>query len=230
MDDAAVRARVAELVTEIYPSARSEAFRVWQRAPHALELDELESLALSGLASAAARWPAYCEQHGHSPEAFEYFKAYVTRRMRGAILDHLRSQDWVTRSARTKAKALRDAGQDRGLSDAELAKATGMDLGEVRGTLAAVAARPVSFDAEPHDVAGEDDVEGQAVVSQVLAAMTGVISRAGDRVRVIFVLHYFHGMPLADLAPFAGVSVEEAARIHQAVALDVHQAMMKAVA
>jgi hypothetical protein len=37
-------------------------------------------------------------------------------------------------------------------------------------------------------------------------------------------------MPLADLAPFAGVTVEEAARLHQAAALEVHRAMMKAVA
>jgi RNA polymerase sigma factor for flagellar operon FliA len=230
MDEAAVLARVAELTAEIVPSARAEAYRVWQRAPHALEMGELESLALFGLASASARWPVYCEAKGHDPAAFEYFRAYALRRMRGAMLDHLRSQDWVPRSARTRAKALRDAGQDRGLSDAELAAATGMGIEEVRGTLAAVAARPVSMDAEPHDVAGEDDVAGQAVVSQVLAVMSGVIRKLGDHERMILVLRYYQGMTLADLAPYVGVTPDEASRLHQAAILEIHAEMLAVVA
>jgi RNA polymerase sigma factor for flagellar operon FliA len=230
MDEAAVRLRVAELTAEIVPSARAEAYRVWQRAPHALEMDELEAIALSGLAAAAARWPVYCASRGFSPTAFEFFRAYVTRRMRGAMLDHLRSQDWVTRSARTKVKALRAAGQDRGLSEAELAQVTGMGIGEVRGALAAVAARPVSMDAEPHDVAAEDDVEGQATVSQVLGVMSGVINRLGHHVRVILVLHYYQGMTLADLAPYAGVTPDEASRLHQAAILEIHAEMLAVVA
>jgi RNA polymerase sigma factor for flagellar operon FliA len=230
MDDEQVRARVAELTAEIVPTARAEAYRVWQRAPHALEMDELESLALSGLAAAAARWPVYCRDKGYSPTAWEFFRAYCLRRMRGSMLDYLRAQDWVTRSARTKAKALRDAGQDRGLSDAELAQATGMDISEVRETIAAVAARPVSMDAEPHDVAGEDDVEGQAVVSEVLRALSGVIARFSDPVRVILALRYYHGIAVADLAPYVGVTPEEAARLHQDAILEIHEAMVKAVA
>jgi RNA polymerase sigma factor for flagellar operon FliA len=230
MDDAAVRARVAELTAEIVPSARPEAYRVWQRAPHALEIDELESLALSGLAAAAARWPVYCAQKGHDPARFEYFRAYALRRMRGAMLDHLRAQDWVTRSARTRAKALRDAGQDRGLSDAELARATGMTLAEVRETNAAVAARPVSIDAEPHDVAGEDDVEGQAVVGEVLLALSGTVTRLPERSRVILALRYYHGLPFPEAAALAGVTEDEASRLHREAILEIHGAMMKAVA
>jgi RNA polymerase sigma factor FliA len=225
-----VLARVGELVAEIYPSARSEAFRVWQRAPHALEMDELEALALSGLAAASARWPVYCEKNGHDPARLEYFRAYALRRMRGAMLDWLRAQDWVTRSERTRAKALREAGQDRGMSDAALAEATGMSIAEVRGTNAAVSARPVSFDAEPHDVAGEDDVEGQAVVAELLGALTGVVSRYRDPVRTILVLRYYHGIPLPEIAGYAGVTPDEAVRLCQGAILEIHGAMMKAAA
>ena len=162
--DPEVTARVAELVGEVMPQARAEAYKVWQRAPHALELDELHAIALKGLAEASARWQQYCHEKGHDPRAFEYFPAYCLARMRGAMLDNLRSQDWVTRSDRTRAKLIRDAGQDRGASEAELAAATGLTVAEVRSTLAAVSARPVSIDAEPHDVAAEADVESQAMV------------------------------------------------------------------
>jgi RNA polymerase sigma factor FliA len=229
MDEQAIRARVTELTEQIVPSARTEARHVWQRAPHALELDELESLALSGLASASARWVDYCAEKGHSPEAFEFFRAFVTRRMRGAMLDHLRSLDWVTRSARTKVKALREAGHDRGLTDAELAAATGMDVAEVRGALAAVAARPVSMDAEPHDIAAADDVEGAAVVSQVLTVMTGVITRLGDPYRVIMALKYYQGMTIPEISPYIGVSVDEAVRLHADAILACHAEMMRVI-
>lgn len=489
-DEEAVRARISELTAEIRAQARPEAYKVWQRAPHALELDELEALALSGLAAAGARWPTYCEKNGHDPTAYQFFPAYCVvpdvrvltadlrwqpagslevgqslvgvdeypggpgqyrrfarsevlqmwrrpapclrvvltdgreitcsedhrwliwgrankqpraynwreaktltpgiriaahlmpweeetsfeagwlagiidgegnysgrirnqfsrdtephyygieitqnkgpvldrvlrnldymeipykvkdksrsdactrvhidqlwaalrltgslrlsrldgsrlwegrsmvnrlgmnyvevaavepagvqevvsmettsstylaeglvshnclRRMRGAMLDYLRSQDWVTRSARTKAKALREAGQDRGLSEAELARAAGMTVAEVRDTLAAVAARPVSIDAEPHDVAGADDVEGSAVVSEVLAAVMGVIDRLGETARLVLVLRYYHDMTVQDLAAALGVTEDEAVRLHQRAVLEIHSAMMKAV-
>lgn len=230
MDEAAVRARITELVAGLMPQARAEAYKVWQKAPHALEMDELESLALSGLAAAAARWPVYCAKNSHDPTRFEYFTAYALRRMRGSMLDWLRSQDWVTRSERTRAKELRLAGQDRGLSEAELAAATGMSIAEVRATISAVSARPVSMDAEPHEVSAPDDVEGQAVVSEVLAAMAGVIERLGDPARTILALHFYHGMPVSELVGYVGVTVDEATRLHQEAVLEIHSAMLRAVA
>lgn len=229
MSDPEVRARIAELTAEILPQARAEAYKVWQRAPHVLELDELHSLALSGLASAAARWEVYCQEKGHNPRAYEYFPAYCLRRMRGAMLDWLRSQDWVTRSARTRAKALRDAGQDRGLSDAELAAATGLTEEEVRDTIAAVASRPVSLDAEPYDVASADDVEGAAVVGQVLGAVGAVLAALPPRARVILALRYYHGVPVADAAAVAGVEPEEGARLHAEAILKIHDEMLRAI-
>jgi RNA polymerase sigma factor for flagellar operon FliA len=225
-----IRRRIGELVADIVPLARSEAYRVWQKAPHALEMDELEALALSGLASAAARWMPYCAERGHDPSRFEYFYAFCLRRMRGSMLDYLRSQDWVTRSARTKAKALREAGSDRGLSDAELAAATGMGIDDVRATAAAVSARPVSIDAESYDVAAQDDVEGQAVVGQVLAALSAVVTELPETARVVLVLRYYHSMSVPEAAGYAGVSVDEAARLHQGAILQVHAAMLAVVA
>jgi RNA polymerase sigma factor for flagellar operon FliA len=229
VSDPAVAKRVAELTAEIIPQARAEAYKVWQRAPHALELDELESLALGGLASASARWEKYCDERGHDPTAYEYFPAYCLRRMRGAMMDWLRTQDWVTRSARTRAKALRDAGQDRGLSEDELSAATGLTVTEIRDTLTAVAARPVSLDAEPHDLAGSADVEGSAVVSQVLGAVVAVMARLPRPSREILVLRYYHGQSLDQAASVVGVTAEEGAALYATAVLAVHDEMMKAV-
>jgi RNA polymerase sigma factor FliA len=230
VDEAEVRARIEQLTVEMLPQARAEAYKVWQRAPHALEMDELTSLALSGLAHAAARWPFYCAKNHHDPTRFEFFPAYALRRMRGSMLDWLRSQDWVTRSARTRAKALREAGQDAGLTEAELAAATDMSVAEVRETLAAVAVRPVSIDAEPHDVAGIDDVEGQAVVLAVMEAVAAVLGRQSAPVRALVALRYYHGLSVAEAAVAVGVEEEEAQRLFQAAVVEIHDAMLKVVA
>lgn len=221
-------ARIAELTGEIIPQARAEAFKIWQRAPHALELDELESIALGGLAQAAARWQRYCWEKGHDPTAYEYYPAYSLRRMRGAMLDWLRSQDWVTRSARTRAKVLRDAGQDHGLTEGELSAATGLTVEEIRGTMAAVAGRPVSLDAEPHDLPGPADVEGAAVVSEVLGAAIAVIAQLPRAAREILVLRYYHGQDAAQAARGAGVTAEEGAALYADAVLKIHAEMMRA--
>jgi RNA polymerase sigma factor FliA len=225
-----IQARVDELVAEMMPQARAEAYKVWQRAPHALEMDELESLALSGLAHAAARWETYCAEKGHDPRRFEYFGAYCLQRMRGSMLDYLRSQDWVTRSARTRAKALRAAGQDQGRTETELAEKSGLTVKEVRETIAAVSSRPVSIDAEPYDVAGAADVEGQAVVSEVLAAVARVMATLPATAQVVLALRYYHGLSGAESAQLAGVTVDEAARLHQDAILAIHDAMLRTVA
>jgi RNA polymerase sigma factor for flagellar operon FliA len=229
--DPEVQAEIDRLVADIIAqnTPRAEAWKRFSQAPHALELDELESLALSGLAHAAARWQEYCAQQGHDPHATRYFGAYAMQRMRGAMLDAMRSQDWVTRSARTRAKQLRDAGQDQGRTTAELAAATGMTEAEVRETIALVSRKPVSIDAEPHDVADQVDVEGQAVVSSVLEAAAGTMAGLPAAAQVILALRYYGGVPLPDAAGLAGVKEDEAIRLHNEAVLAVHDAMLKAV-
>jgi len=68
------------------------------------------------------------------------------------------------------------------------------------------------------------------VVSEILAAMSGVIGKLDDRGRVIMALKYFHNMTLPELAPYVGVTPDEAARLHQVVILECHAEMLKVVA
>jgi DNA-directed RNA polymerase specialized sigma24 family protein len=152
------------------------------------------------------------------------------RRIRGAILDAMRANDWVTRSARTRAKALRDAGGDRGMDEAALAAATGLSSVQIRETAAAVAARPFSFDAEPHDVAdSSEDVEGAAVVSSVLASVTAALGAMDQSAARLLVLRYYEGLSVADAAAALGVEPEVARELHEEAVLAVHDAMLRSV-
>lgn len=217
-----------KLVTEIIPQARSEAWRVFQTAPHALELDELISLSYQGLAQAAQRWPDYCARNGYSEGAYQYFAAYALRRIRGSMLDAMRSSDWVTRSVRGRAKQLRDAGQDLGISETELAAKTGMTIQQVRETLAGMARKPVSMDAEPVEVAEDDDVEGQAVVNSITSAATAAIQGLPGEAQMVLALHFYGGIELREIAELLEIRETKVSQQYQDGVAVVHEAMIHA--
>lgn len=242
-DSATLNPEIKRLVTEMLPQARSEAWKLYQGAPHALELDDLISLAYTGLMMAAVRWPEYCAERdfsagcGQDPCADPatckgtlYFAAYSLRRMRGSMLDAMRKGDWVTRSMRTKAKALRDAEDLRpGQSETELSEATGLSARQIRATLAGVAGRPVSFDAEPHDVPDPGDTESQVVVSAVLAKVLQAMDTLDAETQVILALRYHRGLELPDIAAELRTSEQRVTELHLAGVLAVHDTLLRAV-
>lgn len=219
---------IERLVESLLPQARSEAWRCFQSAPQQLELDELVSLANVGLAQAAARWETYCADHGYDPAAVQYFPPYALRRMRGAMLDYMRSVDWVTRSVRGRAKRLRDAGADTGATEAQLAEATGLTTAQIRETAAAVARRPVSMDAEPVDVAEDHDVEGAAAVAAVLDAVVTALAAQPWKVQTVVALRYHQAMDLREIAATLQLTEAEVSEAHAIGILAVHEAMVRA--
>ena len=79
------------------PLVRYIAERLLQTLPKSIELDDLMSWGNFGLMDAI---------RGFEPERNIKFKTYCTTRIRGAILDQLRSQDWVPRLVRLKASKI----------------------------------------------------------------------------------------------------------------------------
>src|SRR5436309_13529826 len=88
-------------LVEIYlPLVKYNAERIWSRLPDGVELDDLISAGIFGLMDAI--------------EAFDLnrgvkFETYCVPRIRGAMLDELRTMDWVPRLVRSKANKLEDA-------------------------------------------------------------------------------------------------------------------------
>jgi RNA polymerase sigma factor for flagellar operon FliA len=224
-----LKQRIDQMAADFMPQVRAEAWKFYQKAPHALELDELTGLGLLGMTQAVAAWPRYCHKNGFDPEATQYLIAYILRRVRGAMLDAMRGQDHMTRSARTRAKVLREAGQDLGLGDAELAERSGLTIAEVRETMAAAAARPVSLDAEPYDVPAPDGTESSVVVSSILDAASAVLRGFPPQAQAAVVLRYYYGLAPAEAAAVLGEEEAEALSwLNEAVAA-MHSAMVKAV-
>src|SRR6202050_2341384 len=94
-----------KLILEYAPLIKFIAQKIAVRLPSNIELDDLISSGVIGLMDAIEKY---------DPTRDNKFKTYAEFRIRGAILDELRAQDWVPRSIRDKAKLL-----DRALIELE---------------------------------------------------------------------------------------------------------------
>src|ERR1700729_1649534 len=86
-----------KLILEYAPLIKFIAQKIAVRLPSNIELDDLISSGVIGLMDAIEKY---------DPTRDNKFKTYAEFRIRGAILDELRAQDWVPRSIRDKAKLL----------------------------------------------------------------------------------------------------------------------------
>lgn len=215
--------------------AKAIAVQNWQTATYALELDEMKSFAYLGLVDAANRWEKYCEKNDYDPAAVEYFKVFAARRIHGTIRDGIRQNDWATRTLRDKAKRLKLAGQDDGLSAEQLAEKAGMSLKEVNATIHRMASRPVSLEGElPNGdstgVAYADPVstEGTGFQNDMLARASEVIRALPQDQQVVLALHYYEALEIRSVAQELGITESRASQLHTKAVLTIRQALLKA--
>lgn len=88
------------LVERYMPLVRYNGERIWQRLPDGVDLDDLISAGIFGLMDAI---DAFDLDRGVK------FETYCVPRIRGAMLDELRTMDWVPRLVRSKASKLSEA-------------------------------------------------------------------------------------------------------------------------
>ncbi len=116
-----------QLIMDYAPLVRFVAQRISSRLPANIELDDLISAGVIGLMDAIEKY---------DPTRDNKFKTYAEFRVRGSILDELRSQDWVPRSVRDKAKkidrtsAALEQKLGRLVTDLEVSEAMGIEINE----------------------------------------------------------------------------------------------------
>lgn len=116
-----------QLIMDYAPLIRFVAQRISARLPSNIEIDDLMSAGVIGLMDAIEKY---------DPSRDNKFKTYAEFRIRGAILDELRSQDWVPRSVRDKAKKIDRTYAEleqrfgRAVSDDEVSDAMGVEISD----------------------------------------------------------------------------------------------------
>jgi RNA polymerase sigma factor for flagellar operon FliA len=113
------------LVGQYAPLVRRQALLLIAKLPASVELDDLMQAGMMGLLDAIRRYQL---------QADAQFETYAVTRIRGAMLDELRSQDWLPRSARSKARSIEAAIHTlnqrlmRPASELEIAEELGLDI------------------------------------------------------------------------------------------------------
>ena len=154
-----------------YPLVKHIAERLLQTLPKSIELDDLVSAGLFGLMDAI---------RGFDPDRGIKFKTYCTTRIRGSILDQLRSQDWVPRLVRLKAgkieKALQKLQGDYGRepTHAELANALRMDHVELSKEITSARAKTMFSLQERWDDRDDDNPMEKVEIVEDRAAIDPV--------------------------------------------------------
>lgn len=215
-----------QLILHYAPLVRFVAGRVAVGLPRHVDRSDLVSYGIFGLIDAVERF---------EPERGCRFETYAIARIKGNIVDELRSFDWVPRSVRAKARALESAlarleGElHRAPSDDELAEALGLDDDQLQRALSqAAVASLVTLDA----IVGAAAIDGQPLtvgdvlvddndgpvdtveLAELRRTLADAIGRLSERERVVVGLYYNDGLTLAEIGEVLGVTESRACQIH----------------
>jgi RNA polymerase sigma factor FliA len=211
------------LIVHYAPLVRFVAGRLAAGLPQSVEQAELVSNGMFGLIDAIAKF---------DPGRGYKFETYAMSRIRGAILDELRSYDWVPRSVRSKARTIETANRrfeaehHRAPSEAELAEAAGMTEEQLQTAIGQVSMAglvalddSVAGDGEmsslgellPDDGATPGEVIEDEDGRQLLASQ---INELPQRERVVLTLYYYEGLTLAEIGQVLGVTESRICQVH----------------
>ena len=215
-----------EVIIQYSPMIKYVANRIAMRLPPHIEVDDLISVGVLGLMDAITK---YDSSRGAK------FKTYAEFRVRGAILDELRSLDWVPRSIRQKASQVDKVVQGlqaklrRTPEDEEVAKEMGLSLDQFHETLNETKSIPI-FSLEDLGIAkesgdqqslldclaGKADADPQTQVR--LVELKEIIAKAIDALpekeRLMVSLYYYEELTMKEIGAVLDITESRVSQIH----------------
>jgi RNA polymerase sigma factor for flagellar operon FliA len=214
------------LLEHYLPLVKYTAERIYAKLPDKVELDDLISAGIFGLMDAIDAF---------DPKRGVKFETYCTPRIRGAILDELRSMDWVPRLVRARAhqleRALRtlEAHLGRMPTDKEIAKEMDLNMDDFRRLQRdATATGLVSLNNKFTDSDSEKDIreidiiEDQRSQNPLIEAqkrdLKGLLTKGLTRAeRLIIVLYYYEEMTMKEIGATLDLSESRVSQMHSSI-------------
>jgi RNA polymerase sigma factor FliA len=224
--DGEERAR-ERLVVAYSPLVKYVAGRMASGLPSHVEEADLISYGLLGLIGAIERY---------DPDREIKFETFAMARIKGGIIDELRSLDWVPRSIRSRARAIEEVHArlehdlQRTPTEEEVAQQLGVDADEFRGTLLEIAnssvlalddlwtvadpggARISLLDTirDPAAVDPQDEIDAGELKDRLAAS----IESLPDRERLVIALYYYESLTLREIGEVLGVTESRVSQLH----------------
>lgn len=214
------------LVLEYAPLIKYIAQKIAARLPANIELDDLMSSGVIGLMDAIEKYDASRDNK---------FKTYAEFRIRGAILDELRAQDWVPRSVREKAKVLErcyakiEQTKGRQATDEEVCEELGIDQNEFHDLLNQVrSVSLLSYDdlsnfskADKRSLHGYGESTSKAPtpfsevnVATVKKLIAHAIQDLPEKQRLVLSLYYYEDLNLKEIGRVLDVTESRVSQLH----------------
>lgn len=215
------------LILAYSPLVKYVAGRMGNGLPAHIEEADLISYGLLGLISALERF---------DPSREIKFETYAVSRIKGAIIDELRSLDWVPRSVRSKAREIEKAitvlehRLQRAPADAEIAAELGLTEDEFQQSLSQISTTSIVALDELWEVSGSggdqvalidtiEDLKGKDPsrmldLSELKSRLALAIDALPDREKLVIALYYYESLTLREIGEVLGVTESRVSQLH----------------
>lgn len=227
------------LIDETLPLIKYIAHRVASRLPPNVEMRDLINAGVLGLLDAVDKF---------DPGRGVKFKTYAEVRIRGAMLDSLRTLDWAPRSLRKKSKSLEKLYADleqkfgRPATDEEVCEALGQDMEEFHAMVEELNGLTVgTFEdvGDPDDNSenlinyypddGANDPYARFEQQEVTRLLAEAIDTLPEKERLVLSLYYFEEFTMKDIGSVLGVNESRVSQLHTKATLKLRSKLKKAI-
>ena len=225
------------LILEYAPMVKNIAGRIKMRLPPQVSQDDLVSAGVIGLLDAIEKF---------DKDRGVEFKSYAEFRIRGAMLDELRSMDWVPRSVRRNGKRIQEAylklerEKNRPADDSEVAEELGVDLETFYRMLDQVKGISMISEDEMGNIAPQKDLsqfltmnlsrsETDPMDSLNLSEIRATIAKAIDRLpkneRTVIALYYYEELTMKEIGNVMGYTESRVSQLHTKAVLRLRNSL-----
>lgn len=222
------------VLLEHLPIVRFLARRIHERLPQHVDIEDLVSAGVVGLMDAFAKF---------DPAKKVQFRSYAQFRIRGAILDSLRTLDWSPRELRRKGRAVEEAIRvltarlGRPPGEGEIAAEIGVRLEEYQQLLGDLKGLEIgTLHLERNEDSGEEElayVPGRPDEDPLFRCLKGeledrlaeAIAKLPDRERLVMTLYYYEEMTMREIGLALGVVESRVSQVHASAVVHLRAAL-----
>jgi len=222
------------ILLEHLPIVRFLARRIHERLPQHVDIEDLVSAGVVGLMDAFSKFDSTKNVQ---------FRSYAQFRIRGAILDSLRTLDWSPRELRRKGRAVEEAIRaltarlGHAPNEAEVAEemALGLDdyqqlLGDLKGLEIGTLHMERNEDSGEEELAyvpgrPEEDPLFRCLRGELEERLADAIAHLPDRERLVMSLYYYEEMTMREIGLALGVVESRVSQVHASAVVHLRSAL-----